>query len=240
VQLRDADGHTIRYRRDPSGRLLRMEASASRWIAFEYDAERRVTRAYSSAGDEVRYDYDERGRLSKVTEQDGTTRRYTYTDQDLMATMEDPGHRIENVYDVHGRCIRQNNWYPAQTEPFTFTFDYVVKGDAVLETRSTESDGSWSRYTFGPNQYTTSETWGTPDVEPTTIAYERDPRSARVTGLTVTCPDRTGRLLRHYSLVKPGWEQWTRWDLMRTHCSGKKRPAPRDATTSAVSLQAVF
>jgi YD repeat-containing protein len=240
VQLRDADGHTIRYRRDPSGRLLRMEASAARWIAFDYDAQRRVTRAYSSAGDEVQYVYDDRGRLSKVEARDGTTRRYTYTDQDLIATMEDPGHRIENIYDAQGRCIRQENWYPAQTEPFTFTFDYVVKGDAVVEARSTQSDGSWSRYTFGPDKYATSETWGTPDVEPTTIVYERDPRSALVTGLTITCPDRTGRPLDHHSLVKPGWEQWTQWDLMRTHCSGKRRPAPRETTTPAVSLQAVF
>jgi YD repeat-containing protein len=239
MRLRDSDGHTIRYRRDLSGRLLRMEASADRWIGFDYDVERRVTRAYSSAGDDVRYDYDERGRLAQVAAADGTIRRYTYTDQDLMATMEDPGHRIENVYDADGRCIRQANWYAGQTEPFTFTFAYVVRADAVVETRSTQSDGSWSRYTFGENRYTSSETWGTPDVEPTTIVYDRDPRSTLVTGLTVTCPDRTGRLLRHETLVKPGWEEWTRWDLLQTHCSGKKRPAPRDEAVPAVSLEAV-
>ena len=226
VQTRDHDGHTIRYRRDSSGRLLRMETSPDRWIAFDYDADSRITRAYStaSASDAVTYEYDARGRLSRVTESDGTTRRYTYTDRDLMATIEDPGHTIENLYNDDGRCIRQVNRYPGTDETFIFRFEYVIEGDRVVETSSTESDGTWSRFTYNPNRYTTSETRGSAGIEPTTIMYDRDQATGLVTGLTVTCPDRTGRPLSHRSFVKPGWEDWTRRDLLKTHCYSTKPP----------------
>jgi YD repeat-containing protein len=224
VQTRDSDGHTIQYYREPSGRLLRMETSADRWIAFDYDGKNRITRAYSSTDDEVGYEYDGRGRLSRVRAKDGTTHRYTYTDRDLMATIEEPGTTIENIYNDDGRCIRQVNRYPGDAEPLTFTFAYAIKGDAVIETNTTRSDGTWSRYTFGENRYTTSESWGSADAEPATILYERDQATSVVTALTLTCPDRTGRPLRHMSLVRPGREEWIKWDLLQTHCSWRKRP----------------
>jgi YD repeat-containing protein len=235
VQTRDQDGHEIRYRRNFSGRLLRMEASPDRWIAFDYDAVNRVTRAYSSAGDAVRYEYDGRGRLARVAEDGGTTRRYTYTDRDQMATIDDPEHTIENEYNAEGRCIRQVNRYPGSGEPFVFTFAYVLEDDRVVETSSTESDGAWSRFRFDANRYTTSETRGSGGIEPTTILYDRDQATGLVTGLTVTCPDRTGRPLSHRSFVKPGWEDWTRWDLLQTHCSSKKPPRPRTQTPLVIS-----
>lgn len=237
VQTRDQDGHAIRYRRDLSGRLLRMEASPDRWIAFDYDADRRITRAHStaSASDAVTYEYDARGRLSLVTESDGTTRRYAYTGRDLMARIEDPGHTIENVYNDDGRCIRQVNRYPGTDQPFIFTFAYVIEGDRVVESSSTESDGTWSRFTFNANRYTTSETRGSAGIEPTAIIYDRDQMTGLVTGLTVTCPDRTGRPLTHRSLVKPGWEDWTQWDLLQTHCSSKKPPQPSTQSPLVIS-----
>ena len=224
VETRDPDGHVIAYRRDSSGRLSRMEASRDRWIAFDYDADDRIQRAYSSAGDEVVYGYDARGRLVRAADRDGTARRYSYTDADLMATIEDPGHTIENEYDSDGRCVRQVNRYPDGREPYTFTFAYAVDQGAVVAASTTETGGIWSRFTFGKDRYTTSESRGSEGIEPTVITYERDAVTNFVTGLTVTCPDRTGRPLRHDSLVKPGWEDWTKWDLFRTHCSSKRRP----------------
>jgi YD repeat-containing protein len=224
VQTRDADGHTIHYRRERSGRLARIEASADRWIAFDYDAHDRIARAYSSSNDEVRYVYDEGGRLSRVTASDGRIHRYTYTARDQIATIEDPGTTIENTYNDDGRCIRQVNRFPGEAELDVFNFAYTLKGNTVAETNTTRSDGTWSRYTFGESQYTTSEAWGSAGVEPATIAYERDQSTHVVTALTVTCPDRTGRPLRHMSLVKPGREEWIKWDLLRTHCSWRKRP----------------
>lgn len=61
---RDADGHRIDYRRDADGRLVRMETTDDRWIAFEYDRAHRITRAYASNGHAVVYAYDSAGRLT--------------------------------------------------------------------------------------------------------------------------------------------------------------------------------
>jgi YD repeat-containing protein len=85
---RDADGHRIDYRRDASGRLLRMEAAPDRWIAFDYDARNRIARAYDPAGRDVRYDYDERGRLTRVTSSQGREDRYAYTALDQMSFID--------------------------------------------------------------------------------------------------------------------------------------------------------
>ncbi len=55
--------------------------------------------------------------------------------------------------------------------------------------------------------------------ESATFTYERDPATNAVTSLTLTCPDRTGRPLRHSSLVRNNNEDWIKWDLMQTRCS---------------------
>ena len=57
VQQRDVDGHVIDYKRDRTGRLLKIEAAGDRWIAFEYDGSDRVARAHDSTKREVRYEY---------------------------------------------------------------------------------------------------------------------------------------------------------------------------------------
>jgi YD repeat-containing protein len=195
--------------------------------------------AYTGTGDEVRYEYAHGGRLARVTARDGTTRRYTYTDRDQMATIDEPATTIENVYNGDGRCIRQVNRFPGDAEPYTFDFTYTITGNAVVETHTSRSDGTWSRYTFGENMHTTSERWGSEGMEAATITYERDPATSIVTALTVTCPDRTGRPLRHMSLVKPGWEEWTKRDLLETYCSSRKRPdlAGAELRASSTSLR---
>jgi hypothetical protein len=53
--------------------------------------------------------------------------------------------------------------------------------------------------------------------------YERDPATNTITALTVTCPDRTGRPLRHSSLIRGGNEEWIKRDLLQTHCSWRAR-----------------
>ena len=170
-----------------------MDDGGRRWIRFEYDSNNRVTRADDSTGRAVRYQYDGRGRMAQATASDGAVRRYSYTDRDELATIEEPGTSIENAYE-NGRCIRQVNRYP-DTEPYIFTFTYVVENDAILRTHTKESDGTWTEYTWGPDRY----------------------------ALTLPCPDRLGKPLRHSSLVAPGREAWLKWDLMRTYCSWNTR-----------------
>jgi YD repeat-containing protein len=218
VRYRDADGHVVEYRRDSAGRLLRIEAADNRWIAFEYDNDGRVNRAHDNMTNEVRYAYDDRGRLSQVISAGKVTHKYTYTDKDEMATIIEPGTDIENIYEK-GRCVRQVNRYADGSDPFIFDFAYHLNGSSIVGTDSKRSDGTWTTYTFSDSGYTTSEVWGRDDSEPATFVYERDPQTHAVVSLNLTCPDRTGRQLRHSSLVRPGEEEWIKWDLVRTHCS---------------------
>jgi YD repeat-containing protein len=237
LESRDGDGHTIRYRRDAEGRLLRMEAGQDRWIAFEYDDQRRITRAHTSASRDARYEYDARGRLTRVSAGDGAERRYTYTDRDELATIAEPGTSIENIWDANGRCIRQINRFDDGREPLIFDFTYHLNGKVVTRTDSVRSDGTWSRFTWNESRYSTSEARGHGGEEPAIFTYERDPDTNLVTSLTLTCPDRTGRPLRHTSVVRPDNEEWIKWDLVRTHCSWS--PRSRGGRGQAIGGQAV-
>lgn len=222
LKARDADGHTVMYRRDGRGRLARMEGG-TRWIAFDYDGENRITRAYDSTQHEVRYEYDVKGRLSRVIGSDSAIRRYTYTPKDQVATIVEPGTDIENSYDADGRCIRQVNRFP-DAEPYVFDFSYRVEGGAVVQADTKTSDETWSRYTF-TNGYVTRETWERTGLQPALFTYDRDATTNAITALTVTCPDRTGRPLRHSSIVTDGNEEWIKWGLLQTHCSWRRAPA---------------
>jgi YD repeat-containing protein len=234
IKLRDPDGHTINYHRDAAGRLLKMEARSNRWMKFDYDGKDRISRAYDSNGHEVRYEYDENGRLTTVTASEGTVRRYTYTKQDQMATINDPATTIENAYDDNGRCVRQVNRFPGDAAPYTFDFSYRITNGAVVQSDMSQSDGNWSRYTFGDRRYTTSETWGHKGAEPAVFTYERDPQNGRITALTLTCPDRSGRPLRHASLVRPNQEDSIKWDLLQTHCSWRTRTPAQPAGSARI------
>jgi len=210
------DGHSIYYRRDSRGRLLRMDDGGSRWIAFEYDGSDRVSRAYDTTGHEARYQYDARGRLTTVTATGKVVRRYTYTDLDELAGIEEPGTSIENIYE-NGRCVRQINRYP-DAEPYVFDFTYSVDNGRVARTRESRSDGTWTEVSWGPDRYEVGEVLGSEGYQPATFTFERDPTTKAVTSLTLTCPGPRGAMLRHSSLVKPGYEEWTKSDLMQTYC----------------------
>jgi len=229
VSSRDSGGHTTYYRRDASGRLLKMDNDGDRWIAFEYDGQNRIARAYASTSREVRYEYDVRGRLSRAWSSDGIVHRYTHTDLDELATIEEPGASIDHRYE-QGRVVRQVNRYTNGREPYTFDFTYHLAGDAVVGTDTKESDGSWSQYTWDTRHYSTSETRGHRDFQPAVFTYERDPQTKVVTALTLTCPDRSGRPLRHSSVVRPDNEEWIKWDLLQTHCSWHTRRTRRPSS----------
>jgi hypothetical protein len=89
---------------------------------------------------------------------------------------------------------------------------------AVTEAQTKRSDGTWKRYTSGPSRYIASESWGLADLQLGTFTYERDPITNIITGLTLTCPDRTVRPFTHSSRVH-GNEDYIKSDLLRTHCS---------------------
>jgi hypothetical protein len=60
-------------------------------------------------------------------------------------------------------------------------------------------------------------------MEPAVFTYERDAETNMATSLVLTCPDRTGRPLRHTSFIRPGHEEAINWNLLTTHCSWTRR-----------------
>ena len=219
TQEKDAAGHVTDYVRDPNGRLQKMRAGDG-WIAFDYDDTDRIRRAYASTTDEAKYDYDERGRLSRVISKAGLY-RYTYTDRDELETMSEPGKVTINRFDRNGRVIHQVTALDGDPVMYTFTFKYRVDGDRVVQSESKRWDGSWSRYEYNADRYVIAETQGAGDSE-LRFTYERDPETNAVASLTLTCPDRRGQPLRHFSIVRDN-EEWIKWDLMQSRCSLKTR-----------------
>ncbi len=217
---RDSDGHRVDYKREASGRLLRIEASPERWIAFDYDDKNRITRAYSSDKEEVRYTYDQRGRLSLVRAVNGEQTHYKYSDRDEMISIDTPTMLIENTFDKSGRVIRQVDSYPNDVdEPYTFDFTYKVADNRVVESETKNSDGSWDRYKYA-NGFVIEESRGSAGYQPLTYTYKRDQATNAVKSITVTCPDRRGQSVTHPAVdVSPDSVEWIKWDQVRTVCT---------------------
>ena len=219
IEERDGSGESITYRRNPAGRLLRMEARPNRWIAFDYDDRGSITRAQDSTGREVRYEYDAGGRLAVVRAPAAVVRRYTYTDRHEMKTIEQPDIFIENTYNSDGRVIRQVNRFPGESAPYTFDFTYRTTNNAVHSTEVRRSDTTWTIYTFDSRREITSESWGSSATQPVSVKYERNPETHAVTSVNVTCADRTGQPSSHPRRVSDGKWQRERDDLIEIYCS---------------------
>ncbi len=219
---RDADGHRIDYKRDATGRLLRIQASPDRWIAFDYDEKNRIRRAHSSDEQEVQYEYDGRGRLSHARGSDGIENRYTYTDRNELTSIDTGDALIENTYDESGRVIRQVNQWPDDDEPYVFDFNYTIVDGRVTHVESKHSDDTWWRLRY-ENRYIVEESWGAEGYQPLTFKYQRDRLTNIVQSVTLTCPDRKGRAITHSAVsVRPESEEWTKWDLVRTVCAWRE------------------
>jgi YD repeat-containing protein len=216
TSLREHDGRTIYYRRDRSGLLLKMDDGGDRWIALEYDDNGRITRAHGSTGEEARYVYDAGGRLIRVVNGAGAVLRYTYTTLDQLATIEEPGTSIENIYDG-GLVVRQVNRYP-DGDPYVFDFTYERRDGRILATESRRSDGSWLRYTWDETRQPAGETFGLGDLEVGTFVYERDPVTGAVAAVALTCRGRDGQRHRHTGPVQGGGAEKVKEQLLRTHC----------------------
>jgi YD repeat-containing protein len=196
MQWRGADMQTIYYRRDLAGRLYEIADGKGRWIQFDYDDARRITRAHASTKAEVRYSYDGRGRLITAATTGGPTSRYTYTDLDELATIEEPGTSIENIY-ASERCVRQTNRYP-DGEPLVFTFDYALDGTRIVRTTSRRSDGQVNEFTWDEARRVVTESRGREGYPPLRYTLERDALTGAVTTVKLACPD-FGRGAREFS-----------------------------------------
>jgi YD repeat-containing protein len=194
IETRDADRHRIRYVRDRSGLLLKIQGS-TRNIAFDYDAQRRIIRAYDSTDRSVRYSYDARGRVSRVVDSKGVIRTYRYDDRDQMLTIDEPGWVIDNTFDDAGRVIGQVTRLSDSEDPVTFQFSYTVVGGSVVQTDTTE-DGVRMRYGFNVNHYELSETMGADGPHPISVTFDRSASTNLVRAVTVRCAGSGGHVIR--------------------------------------------
>jgi YD repeat-containing protein len=214
IETRDADRHRVRYVRDRSSLLLKIEAPSQR-ITFEYDAKRRIVAASDSLNGSVQYAYDSNGRLSKVVASDGAVRSYTYSDRDEMLTIDEPGWRIANTFDDAGRVVRQITQMADSTDPYTIDFRYTVVDGAVVQTDVVE-DGIRTRYTFNQHRYVLSESIDVDGDNPIVVTYERNPRTNLVTKLTLRCLGPDGPV--DWTETDVGWAEETKRELIEAKC----------------------
>jgi hypothetical protein len=118
--------------------------------------------------------------------------------------------------------VKQVNRSPDDDEPFVFEFTWTMTDGRVAEVESKRSDGSWKRYTYNAAGYPVIESQGMSGMHPLTYEYTRDPLTNVVTSMVVRCPGRTGEMLRHSTHVRPGYEEWLKWDMVRTHCASSR------------------
>jgi hypothetical protein len=135
--------------------------------------------------------------------------------------MTEPDKVTTNRFDRNGRVIHQVTAFAGNPVIYTFTFKYKLDGDRVVQSESARWDGSWSRYEYNSDRYVIAERQGAGGSE-VGLTYERDPETNAVTSLKLTCPDRRGEPLEHFSLVRDN-EERIKWDLMQSRCSLKTR-----------------
>jgi YD repeat-containing protein len=215
IEMRDADGHRIRYIRDRSGLLLKIQGP-TREIAFDYDANRRIVHAYDSPTHGVRYSYDEGGRVSQVVSSDGTVRAYTYNSRDEMLTIDEPGWVISNTFDDSGRVVRQVTQLSDSTDSTTFEFAYTVSNGSVVQTDMTRN-GVRTRYTYNSSHYETSETMNADGPNPISVVYDRRADTNLIRALTVRCVGRDGHVIRNVT-ARSGTEEATAREVIQREC----------------------
>jgi YD repeat-containing protein len=215
MERRDAQGHRVKYIRDASQRLLRIE-SGGQGVSFEYDGQQRIVRASDTSGHAVSYSYDNRGRLIRATSSDGTTRTYGYDDRDHLTDVRAPGRIDRNSYDQSGRLSRHEvRSSDDDDKPYISTSRYVVADGSVIQTDFDEGNGV-ERHRYSPEGYQLSETLDAEGPSPATFKYDRDARTHATQAATLSC----SRLADGALPVPPAVESddEMKWALAQKHC----------------------
>jgi YD repeat-containing protein len=227
LDIRDWDGHQIRFERDAAMTLLKIDIGAES-IDFGYDDQLRVIEARDSSGRELRYTYDSAGRLVRSAASDGRIRLYAYDAMHRMTRVEEPGRIVENAYDADGLLTKQLVWSAEGSRhvlgeaPYIYEIAYKKEDGRVRQTDVRQSSGEHKRAIFDQAGYVVSETYA-PDT-PTFIMvkYQRDAVNHVVNAVTVTCPSGRWRST-HTERVEPGHEHEVAARLTAQWCEGSQR-----------------
>jgi YD repeat-containing protein len=224
ASIRQRDGLTIRFRRDSTGTLTRIDTNRE-WIALEYGDGGRIARARDQTGHAVAYTYDSRGRLRQSLDTDGTKRTYEYDDRDRLTRIEEPGRIVENRYDGADMCVWQRVRFPAdpahgllsEDAPYVFTAAYTLEDGRVRYADTAETIGPPRRTAFNVHGYVTSETWNVDPGPAKTITYERNSTTGLLIGMTLKCDGGRWYTSRTVSAT-PATEDQTEQALLATPC----------------------
>jgi YD repeat-containing protein len=209
--LRDADGHTTSFLRDPSGLLRRIDTGRQH-IDLAYDAKDRIVRA-TDGSHQVEYRYDTGGRLTSAAS-DGVTRSYVYDTADRVITVRQPTRVVENRYDSASRLVGQTVRQPGQPD-YVESFTYVLDGDSVVEATEAVEGGVLTRYRFNKQHRITMETYERAGHRPITATFDLT-FGDFARSVTVWCT-KDGRRVTA-DAANPGDFEQTAANLIKDHC----------------------
>jgi len=146
VEMRNAQGQSIRFDRAPSSRTLRRLISPSgHAIAFTYTATGQIDTAADDAGNEADYYYDAKKRLYAVSRTDGRAYRFAY-DEDRVTTISDEKSRVLLEIAFENGLVVQLRAGDGRTHRIEYATD--AKG-TVVQARVTSPDGSMYVFDHG-------------------------------------------------------------------------------------------
>ena len=213
---RDRLGRELRMTFNAEGGLARIETPDHKFVALEYDSQNRITAAHDDLERELHYAYDADGRLVAVTTADGATTTFTYDGANRMIRAQSAKFTEAIGYDENGRCrsyrteaayrdLQGHSW--AWSRAYAFTYEAGQPSDPYVRAVRI-SDGRDIRHlTYDSGGYVVRDVFGPGTAAAQTTAYERDPHTAQITRIAVTCGP-PGREHSVTDMVTIGQDPW--------------------------------
>lgn len=224
VEIRKADGSSMRYTYDGNGNCTCMENGAGEKLLITYDALNRKQTITNPDGGTLSYEYDAMGNITAMIDENGNRTCYSYTPNGNLASVIDA---LENetryVYDAMGHLIKverigdisDKNKFEKETETQTQTTTYQWNREGLvtgitdplgaMETFGYDKNGrmtdKWDRegyhtvYTYDNRGLVTDILYG--DGTSVTYSYDALRRLEEVkdgTGITKIITDALGRV----------------------------------------------
>lgn len=180
VQIRRADGSSMRYAYDGNGNCTSMENGAGERLTITYDALDRRKTVTNPDGGILCYEYDAVGNITAMIDERGNRTRYSYTPNGNLASVTDAfGNETRYAYDAMGRLIRAERFGATadgmETEVQATTYRWNERG---FVTDVTDPLGAVETYSYDKNGRMTDK-W---DRDGFHTAYSHD-RRGLLTGI---------------------------------------------------------
>lgn len=146
VEMTDANGHSIRLKRDKERNLEQLISISGRTITLQYDAANRITEAEDDTGNVRKYSYDSSGHLETVT--DGARVLYRFEYAPLLHYPGYDSYLLMAVFDGRGNALLRNNYKRGGqvseqrlANGEVYRYDYKFEKNEIVETIVNSSAG---------------------------------------------------------------------------------------------------